>query len=158
MQKGKKMLKLYIKDNTDGTIHEYGTDNHDALVLQEDGSLHYLNMQCMCGTRYPEEGYSFCREDGSIPTYEEDDNLIDIGGEYFSAIILPVFITREEAERALAERFGYKEEKRWKWKLNEDGSGTCFRCNTTQKNVWDLDNYQNYCGHCGAKMDLGEEE
>lgn len=40
-----------------------------------------------------------------------------------------------------------------KWKLNKDGSGTCNQCHITQKNVWDYDNWQNYCGHCGAKMD-----
>lgn len=39
------------------------------------------------------------------------------------------------------------------WKFHKDGSGTCNRCGFTQKNVWDYDNWQNYCGHCGAKMD-----
>ena len=41
-----------------------------------------------------------------------------------------------------------------KWELHKDGSGTCRQCGVTQKNVWDYDNWQNYCGHCGAKMDL----
>lgn len=50
------------------------------------------------------------------------------------------------------------EEKRGKWELHKDGSGTCTKCNTTQKNVWDMDGFQNFCGHCGANMDLGEEE
>ena len=51
---------------------------------------------------------------------------------------------------------GYAElkEKQGKWKLNKDGSGTCSECHFTQKNVWDYDNYQNYCGHCGAKMNI----
>ena len=40
-----------------------------------------------------------------------------------------------------------------KWKFHKDGSGTCNRCNFTSKNVWDFDSWQNYCGHCGAKMD-----
>lgn len=39
-----------------------------------------------------------------------------------------------------------------KWVIHADGSGTCDQCNTTQKNVWDFDNWQNYCGHCGADM------
>ena len=39
------------------------------------------------------------------------------------------------------------------WKLNKDGSGTCKRCHCTQMAVWDYDNWQNYCGHCGAKME-----
>lgn len=38
-------VKIYLKDNTSGTIHEYGTNQHDALVLQEDGSLQYENLQ-----------------------------------------------------------------------------------------------------------------
>lgn len=33
---------------------------------------------------------------------------------------------------------------------------TCDQCGFTQKNVWDYDNYQNYCGHCGAKMEGGK--
>lgn len=45
-----------------------------------------------------------------------------------------------------------------KWKLNKDGSGTCNKCGFTQKNVWDYDNHQNYCGVCGAKMDGGEHD
>lgn len=45
------------------------------------------------------------------------------------------------------------EVKRSKWILHNDGSGTCKQCGFTQKNVWDYDNWQNFCGHCGAKMD-----
>lgn len=43
--------------------------------------------------------------------------------------------------------------KHGRWRLNNDGSGTCSECHFTQKNVWDMDNWQNYCGVCGAKMD-----
>lgn len=39
-----------------------------------------------------------------------------------------------------------------KWKLNKSGSGTCSNCKKTQKNVWDYDGWQSYCGCCGAKM------
>lgn len=74
------MLKLYVKDNTNGSVHEYGTNCHDALILQEDGSLHYENLQTMCGTLFQEEGYSFCLEDGTIPEFYEDVPYIDIGG------------------------------------------------------------------------------
>ena len=41
------------------------------------------------------------------------------------------------------------------WKLHTDGSATCDQCSRTQKNVWDYDKWQNYCGHCGAKMTKG---
>lgn len=49
------------------------------------------------------------------------------------------------------------EVKRGEWKLHPDGSGTCSCCNFTQKNVWDYDNAQNFCGHCGADM-RGDEK
>lgn len=45
------------------------------------------------------------------------------------------------------------EVKHSEWILHKDGSGTCKQCGFTQKNVWDYDNWQNFCGHCGAKMD-----
>ena len=38
------------------------------------------------------------------------------------------------------------------WKLHSNGSGTCSQCHFTQKNVWDYDNWQNFCGVCGARM------
>ena len=39
-----------------------------------------------------------------------------------------------------------------KWKLRINGSGTCDQCGITQRAVWDDDNWQNFCGHCGAQM------
>lgn len=48
----------------------------------------------------------------------------------------------------------YLLDRQGKWKLNKDGSGTCDQCGRTQKNIWDYDNYQNYCGCCGAKMSI----
>ena len=45
------------------------------------------------------------------------------------------------------------EVKHGSWKLNKDGGGTCDQCKKTQKGVWDYDNWQNYCGCCGAKME-----
>ncbi len=80
------MLRLYVKDNTSGNIHEYGTNQHDALILQDDGSLHYQNLQNGCGTMFPDEGYTFCGADGSDPRTREDyiqygvEPYIDIGG------------------------------------------------------------------------------
>jgi hypothetical protein len=81
------VLKLFVKDNTSGTIHEYGTNPHDAIILQEDGSLHYENMQSCVGTKFTEEGYSFCLEDGSIPGWDVSHGVepyIDIAGEYYA--------------------------------------------------------------------------
>lgn len=41
---------------------------------------------------------------------------------------------------------------RGRWKLNKDGSGTYSECGRTQKNCWDLDNWDNFCHFCGADM------
>ena len=79
-------VKLYVRDNINGNIHEYGTNQHDALILQEDGSLHYQNLQNGCGTMFPDEGYTFCEADGSDPRTRENyiqygvEPYIDIGG------------------------------------------------------------------------------
>lgn len=81
------MLKLYIKDNANGQVHEYGTSHHDALILQEDGSLYYENLQSCAGTKFPEEGYNFCREDGTVPGWDERyevEPYIDIAGEFYA--------------------------------------------------------------------------
>lgn len=78
------MLRLFVKDNTSGRLHEYGTNPHDALILQYDGSLHYYNLQNGCGTMFPKGGYSFCLEDGSVPRLDkkwECEPYIDIGGD-----------------------------------------------------------------------------
>ena len=78
------MLRLWIKDNTNGHVHEYGTNPHDSLYMTDDGALHYYNMQNGTGTMFPEEGYSFCLEDGSDPRATEDyrdEPYVDIGGE-----------------------------------------------------------------------------
>ena len=45
-----------------------------------------------------------------------------------------------------------------RWKLLDSGNGTCSECHFTQKNVWDYDGWQSYCGVCGAKMDGGQTE
>lgn len=83
------MLRLWVKDNISGRVHEYGSDRHDALVLQEDGSLHYENMQACVGTRFPMEGYSFCHADGTVPDlFEEGDEYLDIGGINNEQIVL----------------------------------------------------------------------
>ena len=76
------MLRLWVRDNTNGIVHEYGANQHDALIVQPDGSLHYENLQNSCGTRYPDEGYSFCRSDGTLPNPDDvyDDAYLDIGG------------------------------------------------------------------------------
>lgn len=52
---------------------------------------------------------------------------------------------------------GWRKQIEATWKLNNYGSGTCSACNFTQRGVWDYDNFQRYCGCCGAKMKLEEK-
>lgn len=60
--------------------------------------------------------------------------------------------TLEEHGIGLAQKADVVEVVHGEWKFNKDGSGTCNQCGITQKNVWDYDSWQNYCGHCGADM------
>lgn len=77
--------QLYIRDNTNGIVHKYGENQHDSLMLQDDGSIHYYNLQTGCGTMFQEEGYSFCRSDGRVPeTCGICDAYLDIGGHEVS--------------------------------------------------------------------------
>lgn len=59
----------------------------------------------------------------------------------------------DECRQAIL-RIRNQTEKIGKWTLHPDGSGTCDQCNYTSKNVYDVDNYQQYCGHCGSKMSI----
>ena len=53
---------------------------------------------------------------------------------------------------------GVVEVKRGRWVSHHpDGSAICSVCGRKQKDVWDFDNWQNFCGHCGADM-RGEEK
>lgn len=45
------------------------------------------------------------------------------------------------------------ERKTGKWTLNKDGSATCSECGRVQQNAWDMDNADNFCHFCGAKME-----
>ena len=129
------MLRLYVKDNTSGRVHEYGTNQHDALILQNDGSLHYENLQCCAGTMFPEEGYSFCNEDGTIPKWDKEygaEPYIDIGGEFYNKTITNAARIRAMSDEELAEFI--------------------YRCEMSEidyaKTFCDLCNGQYECGQC----------
>ena len=44
------------------------------------------------------------------------------------------------------------------WVNCKNGDATCSRCGIRQRAVYDDDNEQHYCGHCGAKMDGERKE
>lgn len=48
------MLFPVIKIKEGDRVHIVGTNSHDELIIQNN-AIHYLNLQSMVGTRYPEE-------------------------------------------------------------------------------------------------------
>ena len=49
-------------------------------------------------------------------------------------------------------RAGWRRQKTATWVVYNDGSGVCSNCGRTSLSVADQDNWQRYCGHCGALM------
>ena len=39
------MIDLYIKDKYTGKIHKVGDDTHDCITVDEEGTIHYYNLQ-----------------------------------------------------------------------------------------------------------------
>ena len=73
------------------------------------------------------------------------EDLNKFAPEHYSALVNKIITLQPTAD--------VEEVKHSEWILHKDGSGTCKQCRFTQKNIWDYDNWQNFCGHCGAKMD-----
>lgn len=42
--------------------------------------------------------------------------------------------------------------KRGRWKLRKGGCAICDQCGWTQLGAWSYDDWQNFCGQCGADM------
>ena len=43
------LLNIWVKDKSNGYIHQVGTNALDSLELI-DGKVEYIDLQCMCGT------------------------------------------------------------------------------------------------------------
>lgn len=79
-------MSMLIKDLSNGSIREYGSDCHDSLEISWDGkTLSYYNLQN--GEGSGEFGnYRFVMEDGKIPSESETPeainccNYFNIGG------------------------------------------------------------------------------
>lgn len=54
-----------LKNHEDRIV---GTNVHDHLYIQGN-AIHYLNTQCMTGTMYEDEGYSFVTHDDTPKEY-----------------------------------------------------------------------------------------
>lgn len=71
-------VRLWIYDKDCKVAHEYGTNQHDSLVLDENGALRYYNLQNGCGSP---ETYEFCDESGNVIKRDYPNNKVDVGGD-----------------------------------------------------------------------------
>lgn len=56
---------LYLKDKITDTVHEYGTDPNDGLLIDEGtGGMYYFNHRTGGGT-LPGGEYVFCDKEGN---------------------------------------------------------------------------------------------
>ena len=82
-------------------------------------------------------------------------------GIYSAVIEQGVNVDREELIKALrydrnqyekGYQDGLNDRPQGEWINCNAGNATCSRCGTRQKAVYDDDNEQHFCGHCGARM------
>lgn len=64
------MLFPVIKIKEGNRVHIVGTNSHDELII-ENNAIHYLNIQSMVGTRYPDESgmYFLAKEPEEFEAY-----------------------------------------------------------------------------------------
>lgn len=60
------LMNIFVKDNSNGAIHQVGTDTHDSLELI-NGKIEFINIQSMAGTL--DDDYSF------VETPDMDDYI-----------------------------------------------------------------------------------
>ena len=62
----------------------------------------------------------------------------------------------QEHDRVLSE-YAQPMRKRGKWKMLPSGNALCSECGYMQVHAWDAESWDNYCHHCGAKMEGWDE-
>lgn len=72
-------INLYIRDKYSGTIHRIGDDPHDCLSVDEEGTIHYHNLQCGDGCI----GYKSVNRETLADKYPDTD-WGERSGEYTS--------------------------------------------------------------------------
>ena len=72
---------MWIRDNENGEVRQYGTNHHDALAIAPDGRcLYYENLQNGDGSRGG--GYSFVTDEkGNTPI--NDEELMEYGAKAY---------------------------------------------------------------------------
>lgn len=72
------LCDLYVRDKATGRVHRIGSDKHDGLWVDEEGTVHYENLQngdgCGAESRQdPLAGYEFVPSDFGTPDGELDE-------------------------------------------------------------------------------------
>lgn len=61
---------IYIQEKQSGNIHRLGTDPHDAIWVDKNGIVRYINLQNGCGCNGDGDnkdcGYRFCASDCGV--------------------------------------------------------------------------------------------
>lgn len=68
---GRTLCDFYVRDKTSGEIHKVGTDAHDSIWVDHEGTLHYQNLQNADGCSFrsakdDKQGYEFVPSDCGI--------------------------------------------------------------------------------------------
>ena len=67
------LTDIYVKDRISGLIHKVGSDKHDSMWIDENGTVHYFNLKSGDGcagfesAHNKDDGYEFVpSEDGEL--------------------------------------------------------------------------------------------
>lgn len=78
------LTDIYVKDRISGLIHKVGSDKHDSMWVDENGTVHYFNLKSGDGctgfesAHDKEAGYEFVpSEDGKLDSKHEATLISD---------------------------------------------------------------------------------
>lgn len=63
------MIDLWIRNKYSGTIHKIGDDPHDCLMVDDQGTVRYYNLQCGDGCK----GYKSVNRETLADKYPDKD-------------------------------------------------------------------------------------
>ena len=80
-------------------------------------------------------------------------DAINTSLEFFVEFLGGAF--HENAQKELIARFqrllpAQPERKKGHWKLLKNGDAICSECGFVQVSAWDMDDWDNFCHHCGS--------
>lgn len=78
------LTNIYVKDRISGFVHKVGSDKHDSMWVDENGTVHYFNLKSGEGctgfesAHDKEAGYEFVpSEDGKLDSKHEATLISD---------------------------------------------------------------------------------